>query len=157
MAKKNNQKKKIGRPTKYDPIYCKQIIEFFDIEPMNFKDITITYKDGSTKECTEEEANLLPTMRKFAKSIGVDHTTLLEWCKKYPDFSTAYNRAKEAQQEFIIENGLRGNYQGYFAGLYMKNMFGWRDKTDVEHSGEVKFTQMTPVKIGNKPMEINIG
>lgn len=157
MAKKKKEKQGRGRPSKYDPIYCRKILEYFEIDPQNFKDITITHKDGSSVDKTEEEAAPLPTIRKFANSIGVDHTTLLEWCKKYPEFSTAYNKAREAQKEFIIENALRDNYSGYFAGLLMKNMFGWRDKTDVEHSGEVKVTHMGKVKLGKKVQELKIG
>jgi len=137
MAKKK-KKSPEGRPTKYNPIYCKQITNYFGTDPQNYKDITITHKDGSVIEKTEEEANPLPTFMKFARSIGVWHDTLHQWCKKYPEFSAAYNRAKELQTEFIIENALRDNYSGYFAGLMMKNMFGWRDKT--EFDGEFKHT-----------------
>lgn len=154
---KDKEKRKEGRPSKYKPIYCEKIIDYFDIEPSIFRDITLTYKDGSTKEVSEEEASPLPTFRKFAKSIGTYHDVLLDWCKKYPEFSTAYNRAKEAQMEFIIENAIRDNYSGYFAGLYMKNMFGWRDKTETEHSGEIKFTKMQQIKIENKELELDIG
>jgi hypothetical protein len=67
---------------------------------------------------------------RFARSIGTFHDKLLDWCKKFPDFRQAYHRCKELQFEFIVQNGLRGNFQGYFAGLYMKNMFGWRDKEE---------------------------
>jgi hypothetical protein len=141
MPKKKKKKNPEGRPTKYNPLYCKQILEYFEIEPSQFKDITITYKDGSTKECTEEEASPLPTFRKFARKIGVYHDTLLDWCKKFPEFSSSYNRAKEAQKEFVIENALRDNYSGYFAGLMMKNMFGWRDKNETELSGKVEGPQ----------------
>ncbi len=139
MTKKKDPKdyKKMGRPSKYNSLYCQQIMDFFDIDPILFRDVTITYKDGSTKEITEEEASPLPTFRKFAKSIGVYSDTLLEWCKNHPDFSLAYNRCKEAQQEFVIENTLRDNYQGYFAMGLMKNWHGWEDKAKVDHTGKV--------------------
>lgn len=126
----NKEKRKVGRPSKYNPIFCQKIIEYFDIDPSIFRDITITYKDGSTKEISEEEAAPLPTFMKFARSIGTFHDTLHDWVKKYPEFRLAYNRCKELQFEFLVDNGLRGNYQGYFAGLYMKNMCGWRDKEE---------------------------
>ena len=151
------QKHAGGRPTKYRPEYCQKILEYFEIDPIQFKDIIITYKDGSTKECTEEEAAPLPTFRKFAKSIGTYHDVLLDWCKKFPEFATAYNRAKEAQLEFIMENGLRGNFQGYFAGLYMKNMHGWRDKTEQEISGSVKVVAMGSITVDSQPLKIRIG
>jgi hypothetical protein len=155
MPKKYKYTKKTGRPTKYNPIYCQQILDYFEIEIQNFRDVVFTYKNGDTKETTEEEASPLPTFRKFARSIDVDHTTLLEWCKKYPEFSTAYNRSKEAQQEFIMENALRENYSAYFAGLMMKNMFGWKEKTETEHKGEI--TIMPQITKGGKPLEFKVG
>jgi hypothetical protein len=130
--KKKNKKNPVGCPSKYNPLYCKKIIEYFDVPCNNFKDVTITHKDGSSIEKTEEEAAPLLTLNKFAKSIGVWHDTLLDWCKKYPEFDRAYNRAKEFQREFIIENILRDNYSSYFGVFLMKNMFGWRDKTDID-------------------------
>ena len=116
---------KPGRPTKYKPEYCEAIINYFDIKP------TVVTK---TMTGPSEEANTLPTILKFSKLIGVNHETLIEWGKVNPEFSAAYNRAREMQKEFIIENALRNNYQGYFAGLMMKNMFGWRDKNEIEHN-----------------------
>jgi hypothetical protein len=135
MPKK--KKRPEGRPTKYHPIYCQKMLEYFGVNPCNFKDISITKADGTSIDKTEEEAALLPTFMRFARSIGVWSDTLLDWCKKNPEFSLAYIRCKELQQEFIIENALRDNYSGYFAGLMMKNMHGWRDKTETEHSGKV--------------------
>lgn len=137
---KNNGKHPGGRPTKYDPIYCKQIIEFFDIEPINYKDITITYKDGSTKEFTEEEAAPLPMLSGFANKIGVDRETLLEWTKQHPEFSTAYKKAKQLQTEFIMHNGLRGNYNPAFAIFTLKNVAKWRDCEDNNWSDKQEIT-----------------
>ena len=139
-------KRKVGRPSKYDPSYAKKLIDYFDVEVQNFKDITITYKDGSTKEITEEEASPLPTKRKFCKSIGINISTFHEWAKKYPEFTNAYIEATELQHDFIMENGLRGNYNAFFSFQTMKNCHKWRDKSEHEVSGpgggpvEVKFT-----------------
>lgn len=151
---------KVGAPTKYKPIYCQAIVDYFDIPPSQFRDITVTHKDGTQIDKTEEEASPLPTFRKFAKSIGVYHDTLLSWCQRWPDFLTAYNRAKEAQKEFIIENALRDNYSGYFAGLMMKNMFGWRDKEEdkppVDNSTHYHFNRLQGEKLVAEAKRRNI-
>lgn len=37
---------KVGRPSKYDPKYCEELIKFFDVEPHFETPVVITYKDG---------------------------------------------------------------------------------------------------------------
>jgi hypothetical protein len=145
-----------GRPTKYKPEYCKALVDFFDVEINIFKDVSSTNKDGSTKEWTEEEASPLPTFLKFAKSISVSYDILLDWEKKYIQFHHAYNTAKELQKHFIIENTLRNNYQGYFAGLMMKNMHGWRDKTELESTVNHKVS-MPMIEINGIPLDLGVG
>ena len=137
-----------GRPTKYLPEYPQMLVDYFDIEPVNYKDVTYTYKNGDTRESSEEEASQIPFLSSFAKSIGITHDTLLEWVKVYPEFSVAYKRAKKLQMEFLMVNGLRGNYSAPFTIFTLKNVSKWRDiddgnwadKQEVEHVGNVQVT-----------------
>lgn len=125
------KKKKRGRPSTYDPIYCDKIIEFFDIEPINYKDVTMTYKNGDTVEKTIEEAAPIPWFSDFEKSIGISAQTLKEWVRDYPAFSEAYKRAKVLQTQFIMTNALRNNFNGVFAIFTLKNVARWRDEDDL--------------------------
>ncbi len=123
-----------GRPSKYKPEYCQQIIKFFSEKPYREVEVTYTYKNGDTKTVYEDKANDPPFFSAFARKIDVNTDTLVEWEKKHRDFSAAYKKAKELQKEFIVINGLKGTYQTAFACFTMKNLTEWRNKEEVEHS-----------------------
>lgn len=129
--------KKRGRPTKYDKSYCDEIIRYFNIEPNFESPVTITYKDGTTREEMKMFANNLPTLAGFASKIGVNRDTLNEWMKQHKEFSDAIKEAKEHQEQILVENGLQGLYQGPFAIFTAKNVIGWRDKSEIEQTGNI--------------------
>lgn len=108
------------RPTKYKEEYCDEIVEYFKRAPLK-------QHLGSP--------NPPPTLYGFAASIGVCHDTLNEWKKHYPRFSAAIKRAKALQADFIIHNAMTGNAPAAFSIFMMKNIAGWKDKSEVEHSG----------------------
>lgn len=71
-----------------------------------------------------------------------------------PEFTCTIKKARnriEQVYEELLQSGL-----GAGAIFALKN-FGWVDKQELEHSGEVKFTQMPAVKIDGKPLEVDIG
>lgn len=128
-----------GRPTKYKKEYCDDIIEYFGIEPFIEREINYTNKDGDVYK-TEyvKDPNKLPFLTKFARTIGVDIRTLERWTEKYPRFSRAYKAAKEMQQEFLIENGLRGLYNASSFIFTAKNITDMRDQKDVNIDANIK-------------------
>ena len=143
MAKKS---KTSGRPSKFDPKYCEEIIAFFS-GPRNkqiVKSEKITRKANGTEEVYKEYALIaedLPTLDKFARSIKVDHDTILNWAKKenktkYPGFIGAYNRTKELQKEFLADNALKGLHPPATFIFIAKNITDWKDKTDITTDGE---------------------
>lgn len=144
-SKNQTEPNPIGRPTKYDPKYCQEIIEYFSIEPNYEKQYPKMGKFGPTIEY-KTVANKMPALHRFAHSIGVCHDTLLEWVKIYPDFSVALKKAKELQKWFLIENGLNKIYDASFAKFVATNV------TDMVDS---KTFEGDP----NKPIEIrtNVG
>jgi hypothetical protein len=125
-----------GRPTKYKPEYCDEIVEYFNKEPYFEREIVKTDKKGNTYEAYEFVANDLPLFGKFASDIGVTHDTLLEWVKVHPEFSLAYKKAKTLQEHMLAINGLKGLYSTPFAIFTAKNILGWRDQQDIKHSGD---------------------
>lgn len=104
-----------GRPSKYDPAYCEEVIA-----------------DG----------NIGYSLTAFAGKIGVDRDTITEWAKVHPEFSLAVKAHKAARTRFLETGLLNGDATGpnvtsrIFA---LKNAAPeeWRDKHEVEHSGEV--------------------
>jgi len=74
--------------------------------------------------------------------------------EKIPEFSHTIKRARTFIEKEYEEQLHTNNATGAIFAL--KN-FGWQDKTELEHTGEIKFTQMPAVKLGGKKLELKIG
>jgi hypothetical protein len=135
-AKKGNQYavgNKGGRPSKYDPKYCQQIIDWFSIEPSREVEIP-HYKDGEiTWTDFKKVPNKLPTYHEFARHIKVNQETLTEWVGVYKEFSAAFTYTKELQKYFIVQNGLAGIYNPTFSQFVMTNITDWKNKQEFDH------------------------
>lgn len=133
---------KNGRPTKYKSRYAKEIVKFFNVPFTRITKEYFYYKNGDTKEKEIEIPNELPLFSGFANQIGVNGDTVVEWSSatkkngklKYPEFSAAYKKAKEIQERMWTNNSLRGLYSPAFTIFMGKNVFGWRDKQEVDLS-----------------------
>lgn len=99
----------VGRPSKYDPKYCQQIVEFM--------------AQGYSFES-------------FSGEIGVAKDTLNEWCDQYPDFSAAKKEAVHKSQkmwETLLLLHARGDKKvkgGSAAAVIfaLKCRFGYQEK-----------------------------
>ena len=122
-----------GRPTKYDPKFCDLIIEYFSVPPTNIIYRTEYNRDGSVKcEVPVVMPAELPTYQGFAHSIDVHIDTLIEWTKVHPEFSDAYARAKQLQEQIWLVNSLENRYNAQFAMFFGKNCLGYKDRAEVE-------------------------
>ena len=128
-----------GRPSKYKPEFCESLVEFFSVEP--FTEREIEHFKGGKKSWTDIKrfANRLPTLRRWAKSVDVGISTVYRWVDKDSDvfqaeFRDAFNEAKELRKWFLIENGLQGLYNSYFAVFVAKNITDMRDTHEVKGS-----------------------
>ena len=133
-----------GRPTKYKPEYCNQLIKFFS-GPRNetIEKAHITGKNEYEKTEYMRVAYELPTFAKFARKIGANKDTIVsEWVKKHKEFSDAYNQAKELQKEFLIDNGLGGLYPPASFIFTAKNITDMKDKTETQISGSLSLSQL---------------
>lgn len=84
----------IGRPTKDEARFCKELIEYFlTFEP---------YKTVNAMFGPKETPYDLPTLAVFAIRIGIHKDTIHEWAEGkdeegnllHPEFSDAINKAK---------------------------------------------------------------
>jgi hypothetical protein len=105
-----------GRPTKYDPAYCDQVLD----------DMAEGY-----------------SLTAFAGKIGVTRSTINEWREHYPDFSVACTRALALRLRFweqtalsVAAKGTGGPGAATVITFGLKNMGGdeWRDKQTIEHT-----------------------
>lgn len=117
----SDKKPKMGRPSKYDPKYIEEMRAFFN------RDYT-QKKHGKTEACD------FPSIARFAVNIGVNKTTIYEWAKNHPEFSNALKECQEIQEDIIVNNSLKGTYNGSFAQFLLKNNYGYRDKQEVEQT-----------------------
>ena len=108
----------MGRPEKYKPEYCDDIINFFSVEPTKIIDGKVV-------------PNRLPTMGLYAMSIGVCYDSLREWCQRHPEFKVAHDKALALQESLLISNGLVGNYNPAVAIFCLKNIHNWSDKQHI--------------------------
>lgn len=116
----------MGRPTKFKPEYCEDIVTYFSKH----------YRNLQSKASLE-----LPFFEDYAWEVGVTHDTLLEWTKpenreKYPNFSEAYRRCKEIQKKCLIFGGTSGFLNATFTIFTAKNITDMRDQTHQEITGK---------------------
>jgi hypothetical protein len=83
-------KNKAGRPTDYDPKF-------------DYDKLATDYLNNCGREQTK-----LPKISEFARIVGVNEDTIVEWAKKWPKFSATYKRIFDAQKEELIDDGLFG-------------------------------------------------
>lgn len=170
--KRTIKKSKGGRPTKYDPKFCDMIVKFFSgpkFERFVKSEKITTKSNGTTEKWVDYgyRCKDLPTFNKFARKIGVNIDTLLEWTQvkypltyeikalagklKYPEFSGAYNTAKELQKEFLSDNALKGFSPPASFIFVAKNITDMKDKQEVDnkHSGELVVRRASYKDLGN--------
>lgn len=144
----------VGRPPKYKPKYAKAIIEFFSVPA--FQSVLkkeIIKSNGTVEREYIQMAADLPTLERFAWSIGVDDKTLQRWSErtvsktskklKYPEFCLAYNKAKQLQKEWLMSVGLKGLAPPASFIFTAKNITNMRDKQEIDHS-----TLGKPISVG---------
>jgi hypothetical protein len=104
----------MARPTKYKSEYCEKVIEL------------MAEGASKTEVCAE---------------IGICYDTFLDWQKANKEFSESVKRGDKLSEAWWLKSGrlnLENNkfsYTGWY--MNMKNRHGWKDKQEVEQSGEV--------------------
>lgn len=121
---------KRGRPSKYSDAYCDEVIS-----------------------CLSEGHSVTA----FAGRIGVARSTVFKWAEEHPDFSDALrvgqSKATEFWERLLIrvagEGG--GNATAAIFGVKNRAADDWRDKQDVEVTGEIKSIERSIVEPRPKP------
>lgn len=137
------EKNKGGAPTKYKEEYCEEIVKYFRVPPEIVDYKREYYQNGNLKsEYPIVRGNEFPTFQGFADKIGVHYDTLKEWCSIHEEFSEAYMRAKQLQEKIWLTNGMNNLYNSQFAQFFGKNCLGYKDKQEVEHTGNLKLEDL---------------
>ena len=140
-----------GRPTKYHPEYCQQMLEWFQSKQPNREIELNHYKNGELSFVDKKLiATDFPTFERFAREIGVTHRSLQEWCKIHPDFSRAYTCCKEIQKDFLMINGLNNVYNANFAAFVARNITDLKDSPTETNNGSVSINITLPENFRGK-------
>jgi len=114
-----------GRPSKYDPAFCDQVVELMK-EGLSFAAV--------------------------AGALGVSRDTIYEWAEAHPEFSDTKKIGKAVSQLFwerqliAIARGLvvGSPTTAVIFGLKNRADLDWRDKTEVKHEGGTPVINITP-------------
>jgi len=118
----------MARPSEYKEEYCDKADEFLTL-----------YEDKEMEREGKNGDNVvyglkvkLPTLKGFARFIGVNESTLYEWDKKYPAFSKSLENIKTEQHERLVNEGLSGNYNPTIAKLILSSNHGMAERKEVK-------------------------
>ena len=137
--------KKPGQPTKYKPEHCDQLIKHFDIEPWEEREIPHYKTVKGEKVVAWTDIKIMPvrmpTLRGFAKKIGVGIRTVYDWIDKkhgsyQEEFSHTFTLAREIRKEWLIDVGLSGNTPPASFKFVAVNVTDMRDRTESEITGK---------------------
>ncbi|MHC4155768.1 MAG: terminase small subunit [Planctomycetota bacterium] len=87
--------------------------------------------------------NRMPTLRGFAKHIGVDYTALYDWLKEggrtyHEEFANAFMCAQEIRKEWLIDLGLSGLTPPLAYKFTAINCTDMRGQKNIQVGGSVK-------------------
>lgn len=125
-----------GAKSGYYPELVQECYEYFNIPPISIKSLT----NEKTGEITlESTVNSLPTKAGFALSVGILSHILGDYASKlnddgshrYPEFSIAWQSAKDSQENILVSNTLAGHYNAGFAKFVAQNLIDWRESKDL--------------------------
>lgn len=138
---KLEQPKKRGRPSKYQEDFPEKLEQFFS-RPLFHKEVveTIHFKAGGSKDVYGFIPNDPPYFSDWCKSVGITQAIMDEWVSEdskffKPDFFVAYNRAKELQKQFIVNNCLAMRTNAPMSIFLLKNIAGMRDEAYITGKG----------------------
>jgi hypothetical protein len=148
VAQDTNKNGTAGAPTKFKDEYCEAMIAFFSGQ--KYERVIIEQETKTTKQGRSERVKYryvpkdLPQLEAYARNIGVTFQTLYNWAHekddkgniKRPEFFDAYNVCKQLQKEFLIDNGLMGNYPPASFIFVAKNITDMRDTKDIKLKSE---------------------
>ena len=101
--------------SKYKDEYCERMLEWFASEERPF-----------------------PQFIFFALEIGVDNTTLINWCKEHPRFQTYYEKCKQIQLGKLMEGAMFKQFDPSFSKFVAINCHGMKEKVEQDTVVKVK-------------------
>lgn len=99
-------------------------------------------KDGGEPSEEAITEDLYPTVTGLGLVLDLTREGLINYEKK-DEFADTVKNAKQRVESYTVQRLFMNNPTGSIFNL--KNNFGWKDKTEVEQSGELKVTKIERV------------
>jgi transposase len=129
--------------------------------------VVLDKKPGRPTKYSEKLCKLLPYLFANGESVSevcvhldITKETFFQWVKQYPEFSDSYKKGQELSEAWWVRTGRLGSI-GHIKNLQpatwifnMKNRFGWKDRQDVQLSGDISVADMPPEERKRKLEEI---
>lgn len=117
-----------GRPTKYKPEYCQDLIDYFRVprpDPAN-----------------PQSMAYFPTLDGWCCTIGITRQTISDWVKVHPEFSHSYDISQQLGRNQLMHGGLSEKYNASFAKFVGVNlgMISEHTKTESKVDANVNVT-----------------
>ena len=106
-------KKTVGRPSKYND----ELQDKADQYIYNF----------------HEQGDVVPSQAGLCCWLGVSRSTLFEWSKEYPLFSSTLEAISVLQENLALNRSLDGKFNSTIAKLLLAN-HGYSDKQELAHT-----------------------
>jgi hypothetical protein len=122
-----------GRPTKYDSTFPTRIREWFE----TFSDSNVgrivkgesTSATGAESKTYHLHAGVMPTVEKWALSMGISPFMISTWCRDNPEFSQAVADCKAITKNWLVSAGARGLISPAMVALLGANYTDLRQPT----------------------------
>lgn len=88
---------------------------------------SFVWKNGEVEEKERIRVNPPPHFSEFARLIGTTANTLKRWAKLHASFGEYYDACQDIIQEFLIDNGVTGEYSSQFTIFAAKNTTKMKD------------------------------
>lgn len=138
-----------GRPTTYKPEFIDEVYAYIKECQDEYLHVVSKYdEDDDTgiqlnRGFRERLKVSLPTRRGFARRIGAHTDSLLEWTKKYTEFSVALSDLDAEQHDRLVNMGVSGEYNPTITKLLLSNNHGYSDKNETTHKGGIRIEDLT--------------
>lgn len=171
IIKKTKKKNPVWRPSKFKVELIQKLKDYFCIESNEFKDIVTTGKNKYKRTEHKEFASNLPTIQWFCADNWISRQIFHNWLGEARSwvkikkkgwwsyirkdsnkvkFLDTYTHVKEFQERIWIENSLKWLYNPQFAIFMWKNVFWWKDKTEVDNNHSWTLTIVDSLKLNRK-------
>lgn len=157
MVKKEKQKNKGGRPSKYLSKYATDafVDEYFAVckRDTGIETITGTAPDGTTVVLGTKKRLRLPSVEDLSIYLNVSRDSLYEWGRVKPGFSDTLHKIEVKQKAILFEGGVLGEFNPMITKLILSNNHKMSDKLDSKTTIEDKngvLRQLFDRTVGNE-------